>query len=38
MIFLTAYIVLSMKFSDIPLIEAGQPSAPICIEYCEVIQ
>jgi hypothetical protein len=33
---LTAYILLALNIStpDIPLIEAGQTSAPVCIEYC----
>jgi hypothetical protein len=34
--FLTALLVLSMNWTkdNIPLQEAGQKTAPVCIEYC----
>ena len=28
----------SLGTVDIPLIEAGQTSAPVCVEFCEVYQ
>jgi hypothetical protein len=33
--FITALLVLHMHWTDIPLIEAGQTHAPVCIEYCQ---
>lgn len=39
LVFMTARLVLSMPWSDIPLYEAGQTSAPVCLSTydCEVI-
>lgn len=33
--YMTAMLVLSMHWSDIPLQTAGQTQAPVCVEYCE---
>ena len=33
--FMTAFLVLHMHWASLELVEAGQTSAPVCIEYCQ---